>query len=289
MTAGGAAMDLPVFFVVLAAATLHASWNALVKVGEDRLAVIVLLTLTASAVALPVALWTGPPAPASWPYLGLSVLHMVYFAMLVPMYRLGDLSQVYPLARGSAPLIVVALAAAVGGETLGPLGVMAVIVISLGILTLALGGPGLAGGGWRPVLVALATALTIGVYTIADGLGGRAADGVASYIAWLFLLMGPPLLVLALARRGAGLIDGLRRAWRPGVLGGVMAMASYAAVIWAMSVAPIAYVSALRETSVVIAALIGARLLREPFAGARLAAVAIVVAGAVLLQIVGDA
>ena len=283
-------MDLPILFVVLAAATLHASWNALVKVGEDRLVVIVLLTLTASAVALPAALWTGPPAPASWPYLGLSVLiHTAYFAMLVPMYRLGDLSQVYPLARGSAPLIVVALAAAVGGEALGPLGVMAVIVISLGILTLALGGPGLSGGGWRPILVALATALTIGAYTIADGLGGRAADGVTSYIAWLFLLMGPPQLVLAMVLRGPGLVDGLRRAWRPGTLSGVIAMASYAAVIWAMSLAPIAYVSALRETSVVIAAIIGARLLREPFAGARLAAAAMVVAGAALLQIAGDA
>lgn len=283
-------MDLPILLAVLAAATLHASWNALVKVGEDRLAVIVLLTLTASAVALPAALWTGPPAPASWPFLGFSVLlHVAYFAMLVPMYRLGDLSQVYPLARGSAPLIVVALAATLGGEGLGPLGVMAVIVISLGILTLALGGRGLSEGGWRPVLVALATALTIGAYTITDGLGGRAADGVASYIAWLFLLMGPPQLVLALVLRGPGLVHGLRRAWRPGALSGVIAMASYAVVIWAMSLAPIAYVSALRETSVVIAAIIGARLLREPFAGARLAAAAIVVAGAALLQIVGEA
>lgn len=283
-------MDLPILLAVLAAATLHASWNALVKVGEDRLVVIVLLTLTASAVALPAALWTGPPAPASWPFLGLSVLlHVAYFAMLVPMYRLGDLSQVYPLARGSAPLVVVALVAAQGGEGLGPLGVLAVIVISLGILTLALGGPRLSGGGWRPILVALATALMIGAYTITDGLGGRAADGVASYIAWLFLLMGPPQLVLALVLRGPGLIEGLRRAWRPGTLSGVIAMASYAAVIWAMSLAPIAYVSALRETSVVIAAIIGARLLREPFARARLAAAAIVVAGAALLQIVGEA
>jgi drug/metabolite transporter (DMT)-like permease len=281
-------LEPTVFILVLIAATLHASWNALVKVGGDQLVMMVLLCLTAAALVLPLALWTGPPAPASWPYLALSVaLHTVYFAMLVVIYRLGDLSHVYPLARGSAPLIVALLAALLGGEILGLWGVLGVVLISGGILILALGGRVLAGGGWRTVTAALLTGVTIAAYTVADGFGSRASGNVLGYIAWLFLLSGLPLLLYAVVVRGRALISGLRGSWRVGVLSGVFATSAYGLVIWAMARAPIPYVSALRETSVVIAALVGARLLREPFATRRISAAVIVVAGIALLQLGG--
>jgi drug/metabolite transporter (DMT)-like permease len=204
-------------------------------------------------------------------------------------YKYGDLSHVYPLARGAAPLWVAGFSYLFAGETLSPLGLAAVLLISLAIFSLARLGGGGAGGGHerRAVGYALATGFFIGSYTIADGLGARAAVQPLDYIVWLFLLNGLPLIALALWRRRGALAPALRRTWKSGLTAGVLAFTAYGLVIWAMSMTPMTYVSALRETSVVIAALIGTRLLGEPLGRGRIAAAAAVAAGVVVLQISG--
>ncbi len=279
-----------VFTVVLAAALLHATWNGMVKVGADPLTRLALVNATGMLSALALAPFVGLPAPASWPYLFVSfVVHNVYYLVLLQAYRFGDLSQVYPVARGSAPLLVAAFAGPFAGEVLGLWGVAAVGLISAGILSLALAGRRLLAGGWRPVAYALATGFTISVYTVADGLGGRASANVLGYIVWLFIIDGMPLLLFTAAVKGRDFGAALRETWKPGLFGGVIAFASYGMVIWAMSVAQLTYVSALRESSVIFAALIGVRFLGEPFGRVRLAAAVAVAAGAALLQIAGPA
>jgi drug/metabolite transporter (DMT)-like permease len=275
--------------LVLLAALLHAVWNALLKSGEDRVLVGVLLNLGASALALPVALAVGPPRPESWLYLGLSiVIHNGYFWFLILAYRVGDLSRVYPLARGAAPLLVAGLAYVAAGEVLGGAELAAVAVVSAGIISLALDG-GRGRGGSAPLLYALAIALLISAYTVIDGLGVRAAGDVPSYVAWLFLVDGLPFVAVATAVRGRAAFAAWRTSWRAGLLSGALAVSGYGLVIWAMSRAPIPHVSALRETSVVIAALIGTFVLGEPFGARRVAAAAVVTVGIALLLLAGAA
>lgn len=270
--------------MVLAAAVLHASWNALVKVGGDALVRLALVNATAAFCALPLLPFVEVPAAASWPYLlGSILIHQFYYLFLVLSYRVGDLSHVYPIARGSAPLLVAVGAYLLAGETLNGLGIIAVLIICGAILSLAFGGD------WRqgvskPVLFALGTGVTIAAYTVCDGLGGRASDNVLAYIVWLFALDGLPIALFAVYMRRRILLGTLRQSWRPGVLGGTLALGAYGMVIWAMSLTPMTYVSALRETSVIIAALIGTRLLKEPFGSRRIAAASLVASGVILLQ-----
>jgi drug/metabolite transporter (DMT)-like permease len=278
-------MDPVVFLLVLAAAALHASWNALVKIGGDPFVRLAVVNAVGGLCALPFLPLVAVPDPASWPYLfGSIVVHHAYYLALAYGYRFGDLSHVYPIARGSAPPMVALAAWAFAGESLSPAGLLAIIVISGGIVSLAFA------GGWRatsakPVALALATGLTIAAYTLCDGLGGRAAGDVFGYIAWLFVLDAVPFTLLVAWRRRNVLGAVLATSWRPAALGGVLSVAAYALVIWAMSVSRMASVSALRETSVIIAALIGTRLLREPFGARRLAAASAVACGIILLQV----
>jgi drug/metabolite transporter (DMT)-like permease len=273
--------------VVLLAAGLHATWNALVKSG-DVITRMALVQAMASLCALPFVLVLPPPDRASWPYLlGSIIVHQGYFACLMLGYRAGDLSQVYPIARGSAPLLVAAGAFVFAGEALRPPGLAAVLVISLAIMSLVAAGPSRDGTG-APTVFALATGVTIAGYTLLDGLGGRLAGDVARYVAWLFALEGLPLATFVLVRRWRVVRSTLRQELPAGALGGAFSFLAYGAVIWAMSVTPMTYISALRETSVILAALIGTRLLREPMGARRIAAATAVALGVVLLQISGS-
>jgi len=245
-------MDAQVLALVLLAAALHASWNALVKVGGDPFVRLAVLNVVSGLCALPLLFLLAVPAAASWPFLlGSVAIHVAYFVALAYGYRSGDLSYVYPIARGIAPPLVALGAWLTAGESPGPLGVLAILVISGAIASLAF-------QGWRlappaPVCFALATGLSIAGYTICDGLGGRAAGDVLGYIAWLFALNAVPFaLVVALWRR-QDLANELGASWRASALGGVFAIGAYGLVIWAMRHAPMASVSALRETSVVAA------------------------------------
>jgi drug/metabolite transporter (DMT)-like permease len=269
---------------VLLAAALHAAWNALVKSG-DALLRMALVHAMASLCALPLVLASSVPEPASWPFLLASIaVHQAYYAFLVLGYEVGDLSQIYPIARGSAPLLVAVGAFVFAGETLSVLGMVAVLLICAAILSLAFAG-GRRRGSATPVLFALATGVTIAGYTLIDGLGGRLAGDVTGYIAWLFVLEGIPLTLFALARRRRAVWPVVRGDLLTGALGGAFAFTAYGVVIWAMSVTPMTYVSALRETSVILAALIGTRLLREPLGVRRVGAATVVAVAVVLLQV----
>lgn len=270
--------------LVLLAAALHAAWNALVKSG-DVLTRLALVNVMATLCALPFVVVLPAPDRASWPYLLASVtVHQGYYACLVLGYRAGDLSQVYPIARGSAPMLVAIGAFAFAGEVLGPRGLAAVLLICVAIVSLAIGDRSRRGSA-APTLFALATGVAIAGYTLLDGLGGRLAGDVMAYIAWLFVLGSIPMALFMLVRRRHVLRSTLRRNLLTGALGGVFSFTAYGVVIWAMSLTPMTYVSAIRETSVVLAALMGTRLLREPMGARRIGAATGVAVGVVLLQV----
>src|SRR5690606_31910231 len=198
--------------------------------------------------------------------------------------RFGDLSHVYPIARGIAPPLVALAAWTLAGESLGALGLFAILIISGGIVSLAFTSDGRLVAP-KPLLFGLATGLTIAAYTLFDGLGGRAAGDVVGYIAWLFVIDAVPFSIIVACRYRRRLGPALAACWRPAALGGVLSVIAYGLVIWAMTLTPMAAVSALRETSVIIAALIGTRLLREPFGARRVLAASLVAVGVVLLQV----
>jgi drug/metabolite transporter (DMT)-like permease len=270
---------------VLVAAVLHACWNALLKGGKDRLVMVVLLDLTAlalSALLLPLA---SSPAPASWWFLGLSVLlHAGYKLLLLASYRVGDLNQVYPLARGSAPLLVAGFAGLVLGERLGPWQLAGLAGVCGGLVLLL--ETGRAGPAARPMIgFALATGVAIAAYTVTDGLGVRRSGTDLGYVVWLFLLGGLPIPLYAAAVHRRDLTARMRERLGVGVAAGALSLTAYGLVIWAQRRGALAVVAALRETSVLVAAVIGTVAFSERFGRRRVVAAACITAGIVLLNL----
>ncbi len=265
--------------LVLLAALLHAGWNTLIKINGDRLAVMGMMAACGAGIALLALPWAPLPALEVWPYIIASViLHHGYRLSLICAYRDGDLSQVYPIARGTAPILVLVFAFVFTGETVSPLAAFAVVLGSLAIVSLALHRAAVVPKG-RPVFWALCTATFIACYTVVDGTGVRLTETALSYTAWFSLSSGTSFAVGVLVVRGAGMARVMRRHAAVGFCGAAMSMAAYWLVLWAMTRAPMGPVAAMRETSVIIAALIGVFLLKESFGHWRIAA-AIVVAGA---------
>ncbi len=279
-------LDIGVITLVLAAAALHATWNALVKTGRDRLAVMA-ITMGLPALPFSVALFFVPiPAAGSWPFLIASVVfHWGYYVCLLYAYRYGDFSQVYPIARGTAPMLVALGAFILAAERLNIYESLGVLLLSAGIASLAWRrGERYRSGEGRGIAFALLTGATIGLYSVADGLGVRSAGTTAGYILWMFVLTDLPFLFFALWLRRGQLRTSLLPNLKFGIGGAVTSSLAYAIVIWAMSVAPMAHVVALRETSVVMAAIIGSLALKEPFGVRRIMAAVIVACGAAMLQ-----
>jgi drug/metabolite transporter (DMT)-like permease len=282
-------MELPVhvFALVLFAALLHATWNVLVKVGGDRLLVTTTIIGTGSAACALLLPFVPVPAPESWPYVVASVVvHNVYFFFLLRSYALGDLSQVYPIARGTSPLVVALLAVPLAGEALSAAGFLGVLLVTLGIASLASGRRAV--GDARAVAYALVTGLLIATFTLVDGIGIRRAGEALSFIVWMQALEIVPLGLFVVLRRRGRIAPFLAEQGLGGVAGGVagglMAATAYALVLWAYSRGALAPVAALRETSVVMAAVIGAVALGEPFGRRRVLASVLVVAGVALLN-----
>ena len=281
-------MSIEVSLAVLLAALLHASWNAMIKGGRDVLMDTAAIVAGAGLVAVPFLFVVPPPHPASWPYIFASIVtHLAYYFFMVSAYRSGDLSLVYPLMRGVAPLLTGLLAIVWMHEWPGPLGWTGMLLISLGVIALALRparlGPALRGHG-RAVGFALANAVVIAVYTIIDGSGARLAGNAWSYIVWLFVLDALPFTLYMLVTRRGEFIGALaERRWR-GLTGGGLSAAAYAISVWAMTKAPVALVASLRETSVLFATLIGARMLKEHLSPRRWAGVGAVVVGVIALK-----
>ncbi|WP_158811359.1 EamA family transporter [Beijerinckia sp. L45] len=276
-------MSFALIALVLLAALLHAGWNGLLKSGGDRFRAIVIMSTASGAACVPALALLPMPAAASWPAILVSAaLHIAYNLFLVAAYQYGDLGQVYPVARGASPLLVTLGALLLAGEHPDTLMLLGIALVSFGIVSLAHGWN--AGGPRKGLVVALTTGVLIACYTVTDGLGGRLSGAPVSYAAWLFVIdaLPMPLIYWATRRDGPALFD-LSPATTRAAAGGLVSLAAYAIVIYAASIAPMGGVSALRETSVVFAALIGKLFLDEVLTWRRLLACATVGAGAILL------
>ena len=281
-----AGLPLSVTLMVLAAAVAHASWNAIAHDITDKLVAFTLLGVGCGAVAAVVVAVSPMPRPESWPYLIASVgIHIAYTVLLMKSYELGDFNQVYPLARGTSPLIVTVLAAVFAGEAL-PAGELAgVVIVSVGLGSLVFAGGRPDRSDLPAVLAALATGLTIATYTTVDGIGVRASGSAAGYTGWLILLQSLLIPAYAYARRGPALLGQLRHRLGIGLLGGVLSLAAYGLVLVAQTRGALAPIAALRESSIIVGALIGTVFFHERFGRARVVATAIVFVGIVLINV----
>ncbi len=274
-----------VFLAVMFAAGLHAVWNALVKSSADKQLSMVAVVLGHLPLAL-IGLAVSPvPAPESWPYIGVAIiLHVGYQLFLLASYRIGDLTQVYPIARGSAPLLVAAISVAFLGVTLQPFEIAGIVTIGIGILSLMLvrqadGQKNLKAAGF-----ALTTGCFIAAYSLVDGTGARLAGTVLGFYGWL--AVGNAAVIAAItAVRNPGVFRRLPTEGRQVFLiGGSASFFAFTIVIWAFTQAPIALVTALRETSIVFALLIGVFFLKERLNLAKVASTFLTLAGAALLR-----
>jgi drug/metabolite transporter (DMT)-like permease len=280
--------------LLLAAALMHSTWNALLKADRsDRLATFGVIMTTGTVMGLVAVPFLPSIAFAAWKYLAISVIvHVAYYTFLLKAYSYGDLSHTYPIARGMGPLLVALVSGQFIGEHLRVQDIAGVVLLSAGLVALAIPlksvvpKPGARHG--LATLFAVLTGFTIAAYIIADGLGVRAAgpdfNHRIAYIAWLCVLEGPWLLVLAVALRPDTVWSHLRRTWWRGVIGGVIANTGYGIAIYALALGPMAHVAALRETSVLFGALMGTLLLGEPFGVQRVIAAAVIVSGLVLMN-----
>ena len=280
-------MENFVFLAVLFAAACHAGWNALIKVGLDPLSTTTLISIGSGVVALMFLPLVGVPAGAAWPWLIASVvIHLVYFASLIESYRTGDLGQVYPIARGSAPLMTAVATTIFVGEKLSLIGWVGILALVVGVLLLsARGGRDLAEIDRRAIGFALFTALTICAYSVVDGIGARHSSNPNAYSLWLFIGIAVVMLPYALYRDGADVIPAMQRFWRRGFAGGALQVLSYGIAIWAMTAAPIAIVATLRETSVLFGAAIAVVVLKEPLRAVRIVAAFLIVCGLILIRL----
>ncbi|WP_028102414.1 EamA family transporter [Pseudoduganella violaceinigra] len=283
-------MSPTVVAVVLCGALLHASWNALVKAGRDPFFSTVLLTSGAALLSLATLPFLTQPAAASWPFVVAStVIHYAYYGLLAAAYRHGDMSHAYPLMRGSAPLLVAASSVPLLGEHLSLTQYAAVACICGGIFgaTRAVS----AAGGTAPTSrrrstgYALLNALLIAAYTLVDGVGARASGAPAAYVMWLHVLSGTGLLAWCVVRCPREFKDYAKQYWRAGILGGAGKLGAYGLALWAMTLAPVAAVAALRETSILFAALIARFFLSERISHKRAMAISAIAAGAVLMRL----
>lgn len=276
---------------VLGAGLLHAGWNALLKSapGGDALLDTATVVAGSSLWGCAVVPFIGVPASAAWPYMAASaVIHFGYYLTLARAYQIGDLSFAYPLMRGSAPLIVALLGIAFLGELPTAPMALGVVLISLGIVSIAFVGAGRGGMRRHPASAAywaFANAGLIALYTLVDATGARASGNAAAYVSWLIFLEGLPFLIWVFARRGKAAWNYVRASTARGLIGGACSLAAYGIVLWAMTRAPVAAVAALRETSVLFAALMGSFWLKEGFGLPRLAGAASVVAGIAALKL----
>ena len=270
---------------VLFAALLHATWNAMIKVSGDRLVIMAVTVAFASLIVSPALFVLPAPSPESWPFLGLSmVFHATYMLLLVRAYGHGDFVQIYPLARGSAPMLTALLGFLLLGESLDGLEILGMLIIVGSILGFAgerIGGIKQLSG--AALTYSLLTGVSIAGYTLVDGSGARIAGNTFSFMAWMFFLDGLILPVVAIFRRREKLLPTVKSVWKPALGVAIISSLGYGIVVWGFTLERIAMVAVLRETSVAFAALISAFLIKEKLTPVRIRLVTCVVLGVVLL------
>jgi len=277
-------MSAAVLFAVFVAAALHATWNAILKAASDKSFGSVLVAATASVIAAVLLPFLPQPAPESWPFIAASCLcQTAYFTLLAFAYRFGDMSQTYPLMRGTAPLIVAVASGPLVGEALALGEWVGLATISAGVIGLSLIGRMNASG--RATVFALLNALVIAAYTLIDGLGVRRSGAPVAYTLWVVLVPAFPLVGWAVFRRGGAFLAYARRNLGLGFVGGFSTMTSYGLALWAMTHAPVAVVAALRETSIIFATAISAFVLKETIGAGKLAVTAAIAMGAIVLRL----
>ena len=287
-------METLVVVAVLFGALLHAGWNTLVKAGGDKELDVALVHALGALACLPLLALTGLPPREAWPFIGASlVIHVAYYVTLTGAYQHGDLGTTYPIMRGSAPMLVALGGAAVLGESLSLAAWLGISAITVGVLLVGLARPGEALHHGRAVAFALANACVIAAYTLVDGSGVRVATAAgstaAAYVVLLFVLDGLPYPALVAWRRGragrAALWAYVRQRWLLATLGGLASIGSYWIALWAMTRAPVAVVSALRETSVLFATVLSVFVLKERFGPQRVVGAVVIVGGVVALRL----
>ena len=275
-------LSLTVTFAVIAAAVTHAAWNAIAHGIKDQTLAFALIGVGGIAVGIPLVIVAAMPRGDCWPYLlGSVAIHVFYNLLLMQCYRLGEFSQVYPLARGTSPLVVTILAAIFIHEHLTLPQVAGVLVVSAGLVTLVLAGrrPGRAA-----FAAAVGTGLTIAAYTTVDGVGVRLSGSPVGYIGWLMVLESLCVPMFAVFRRRDVLLKQPKRILLAGLAAGALSVLAYGLVLWAQTRGALAPIAALRETSVIFGAIIGTLIFREPFGRSRIAATVLVATGIVLLN-----
>ncbi|MDM8354712.1 DMT family transporter [Pandoraea communis] len=274
-------MPFHIVLLVLMAALLHASWNALLRGGADRLWSMTIMCVAVAIASATIALFLKPPAEASWGYAVLSaVLHVGYNLFLVRSYRAGELGQTYPIARGSSPVMIVVAASAFAGEKIGIDALLGVVLVSGGIVFLAFNGRELA---VTSLPYALGTGCFIAAYSVADGIGVRLSGAPLAYTVWMCALWGILMPVVYIGLRGAGGLLAIRPGFTQAFVGGLVSLLAYGIVIYAMAGAPMGAVSALRETSVLFAALIGYFFLGDALTVRKMLACTVIAIGAAII------
>ena len=287
-------METGVVLAVLFGALLHAGWNTLVKSSGDKELDLALVHTLGAVAALPLLAWVGPPPREAAPFLAMSLtVHVAYYLTLNGAYQHGDLGATYPIMRGTAPLLVALGSSTVLGEPLRAATWVGVLAVTAGVLMVGLSKPAQALHHRRAVAYALANAVMIASYTFIDGHGVRAtaaAGGTAySYVVMLFVVDGLPYSALVAWKRGAAgranIVAYARKRWLLATLGGLASLGSYGIALWAMTRAPVAAVSAMRETSVLFATALSVLVLKERFGAQRLLGAVVIVAGVVALRL----
>ncbi len=280
-------MTTYVLTAVLFAAFCHATWNALVKFGNDRFFGLIMISFFSGVLTIPALFWFGLPSPEAIRWLVLSVLfHIGYTYFLSQAYAHGDLSQIYPISRGSAPLITALMSVVLFNELIPFMGLIGILLIITGVVLIAFAGRrftlNIKG---KALLFALCTAFFTACYTLSDGHGARASKDPVVYTLWLFLLNGIVLTIPGIMKYRSSLFSGIRQYWRSGLLGGLMQLLSYGIAIWAMSQAPIVIVAAIRETSVLFAMFLSIVFLKEKFNMMRIIACIVILLGVLIAKL----
>jgi drug/metabolite transporter (DMT)-like permease len=279
-------MSSGVMAAVLFEAALHAFWNSIVKSGADKFATAAVVCLWCGLVAFAAAAVLPRPLTPSWPFIGASaVTHVIYFLLVGRLYRNADLSAAYPLMRGAAPLLTTIGAWFYLGESLGLATAGGIALLVGGVFWMAVEGVRRGGIDRAALLTAMANAAVIALYSLIDGAGARLSEHAFAYNAWADALTAVLFAPVILTLRGSAFVGIVAREWRRGLIGGGAAFLAYAIVIWAMTQAPIGLVAALRETSVIFAAIIGAFVLHENFKAPRYLAAAFIAAGIIVLRL----